>query len=137
MENETITLHLFCDHPPAGMFGLQTKDRQIIEGELLADGRLRFRLELKVKQTEDGQPNFTGPYAHGSVNERFLYLTLQAQEGSATRIVKRIKVHLKTITWEQVEAVLATPASFLQAEVDGRGTASVPLLGDGWTVETA
>lgn len=137
MANQTVPLRVICVNPPPGTFGLQTKAREIVEGELLPDGRLQFLLELRVKQTATGQPNFTGPAAHGSANERFLYLMLQDDAGSEVRIVKRIKVHLKTITWAQVEAVRANPGAFLEAAVDGRGAASVPLLGDGWTVQVA
>lgn len=56
---------------------------------------------------------------------------LQILEASNWRIIKRIKIHLKTITWEQVEAVLETSHQVLAVSVDGRGSASVPLLVSG------
>jgi len=137
MVNETIILSVICHNPLSGDFGLQDKNRDLIDGEQLPDGSLRFSCELNVKQADDGRPNFTGAFAHGSPKERFLYLTLRTLEDSEWRIIKRIKVHLKTITWEQVEAALSQPGAFLIAEVDGRGSASVPLLGEGWQVSNS
>ncbi len=131
MANETIALHLICENPPPGVFGLQDKDGEVMAGERLSNARSGYSFELRVKQAENGQPNFTGDYAHGTAKERFLYLTLKRADGN---IIRRIKVHLKTITWAQVEAVLRNPDAWLEASVDGRGAASVPLLGDGWVV---
>lgn len=133
MNNEMVRFSVICVNPLPKPFGLQDKNRDIVEGELLPDGRLQFWLELKVKEVEDGPPNFTGPYAHGRPLERFLYLTQKTTEGTITR---RVKLHLKTITWEQVQAVLDNPDAYLEAAVDSRMTGTVPLLGDGWTVET-
>jgi hypothetical protein len=114
---------------------LQDKDVNLVAGERLADGRLRFVCELQVKQAENGQPNFTGPFAHGTAQERFLYLTLKRLQNGEWKIVKRIKVHLKSITADQVASAQAAPGAALVAVVDGRGAASVPLLGAGWTVQ--
>ena len=138
MATDTVTIHLYCENPPgqSAEFGLQNKKQDIIVGEKLPDGRLRFSCELKVKPTDAGQPNFTGPFAHGTVQERFLYLSYRVMQNGEWKWNRRIKVHLKTITWEQVEAAQSTPGAFLVAAVDGRGTASVPLLGNGWTVNT-
>lgn len=137
--SDQITTCIICENPPdleATAFGLQDKKRELVAGELLDDGRLRFRCELTVSQADSGQPNFTGSFAHGTVQERFLYLTHRALQQNEWQIRKRIKVHLKTITWEQVETALTTPGAVLIAAVDGRGAASVPLLGDGWTVQS-
>lgn len=115
----TISLRIICHNAPRGAFGLQNKNRDIINGVALDDGRLAFDFELTVKQKDNGQPNFTGQYAHGTVKERFVYLTTKVQVGVDTwEIVRRSKVHLKTITWEQVEAVLANPSAYFEAEVD-------------------
>lgn len=132
----TIRFRLICLNPPAGHFGLQDKNRDIIPGEILADNQLAFSFELTVKQTKEGKPNFTGKFAHGTVKERFLYLTLKAQNSDDSwRIVQRIKVHLKSITREQIEILLANPSAYLEAQVEGQRTGSVPLLDDGWVVK--
>ncbi len=135
MTNQTVSLRVICEHPSPAPFGLQDKHRDIAEAEQLADGGLAFSLQLKVKQADTGQPNFTGTYAHGTVQDRFLYLTQKVRDGKGWRILKRLKIPLKSITWEQVEAVLTNPNAVLQVTVSGHGTGTVPLLGDGWTVE--
>ena len=133
MSNDIIPFRLICINPPAGHFGLQDKNQNIISGEAIADNQLAFSFEMTVKQTKEGKPNFTGQFAQGTVKERFLYLTLKAQNPDESwRIVQRIKVHLKSITWEQVETVLSNPDSYLEASVEGHNTGSVLLLGDGW-----
>ncbi len=131
----TINLKIICANSPSKFFGLQDKNKEIIEGTQLEDGRLAFTFELPVKQTDNGQPNFTGEFAHGTVKERFIYLTTKALPNAEWRILQRSKVHLKTVTWEQVETVLANPNTYLEAEVDVSRTGSIPLLGDGWVVK--
>ena len=137
--SNTITVQVTCiNPPPVGenmRFGLQDKNVNLVEGEALDDGSLRFTCKLTVKQRDAGQPNFTGATAHGTVQERFLYLTLQGLNQGQWQIIKRIKVHLKSITWEQVETVLAQPDKIIAASVDGQKAASVRLLGDGWVVQ--
>ncbi len=142
MPTDTVTIHIICENPPTALaefdgveFGLQNKKQEIIVGETLGDGQLRFVCEMKVKQTDTGQPNFTGPLAQGTVKERFIYLSYRTLREGNWHWVRRIKVHLKTISWEQVKAAQSSPGAFLVAAVDGRGSASVPLLGDGWTVQ--
>jgi hypothetical protein len=133
-----ITVQVTCINPPTVgenmRFGLQDKNVKLVEGEASDDGSLRFTCQLTVKQTAEGKPNFLGEYTHGTVQERFLYLTLQALHGGEWQIVKRIKIHLKSITWEQVQAVLNQPDKLLAVAVDGQKAASVRLLGDGWVV---
>jgi hypothetical protein len=134
MTAQTIAMRVICENPPSGLFGLQDKSQSVVQGTSPTPDEAVYDFEINVQQTDDGQPNFTGKYAHGSVKERFLYLTTKGQDA---RIIRRIKVHLKTIKWSQVETVLNSPDSRLEVRVDGRGAASVPLLGNGWVVKTA
>ena len=134
---QTTPMRVICENPPSGTFGLQDKNQSVVKGKSQTANQAYFDFELNVQQTDSGQPNFTGQFAHGSVKERFLYLTTKGQAASGgEHIIRRIKVHLKTIRWEQVAAVLNNPDAFLEVRVDGRGAASVPLLGDGWIVQT-
>ena len=135
MSKQKVSFRLICINPPAGYFGLQDKNRDIIPGEAVAENQLAFSFEMSAKQGKDGNPNFTGTFAHGTVKERFLYLTLKAQNADESwRIMQRIKVHLKSITWEQVETAFANPDAYLEAQIEGQRTGSVPLSGDGWVV---
>lgn len=131
MAKQSIDVRIICSNPPSGNFGLQDKQRSLKQGVFLDEKRLAFDFELTVKQTDAGIPNFTGKYAHGTPSKRFVYLTLK--EGDE-KIIRRIKVQLGTIQWEQVMAVLEIANSCLQVEVDGRGSGSVPLISDGWII---
>ena len=130
MAGKTVTLHIICENPPPGQFGLQDSDHHILAGEPIDDKKIGFSVEMPVKQAVTGQANFSGPFAHGNARERFLYLTNMMDD----RILRRIKVHLNTITWKLVLEAQKNNTS-LEAAVDGRSTASVPLLGDGWVVK--
>jgi hypothetical protein len=125
-KERAVRLQVRCVNPPAGVFGLQDKDRRLSAGQSQPDGALVFACEVRAKRAADSSPNFLGDYAHGTPTDRFLYLTLLGDDTDETQIVKRIKVKLGSITWAQVES-----GSVLQATVDGRGAASVKLL-EGW-----
>jgi hypothetical protein len=124
-EERAVRLQVRCVNPPVGVFGLQDKNRRLSTGQPQPDGSLVFTCELRAKRADDGTPNFLGTFAHGTSDDRFLYLTLLNGDSDQAGIVKRIKVKLGSITWAQVES------GTLQATVDGRGAASVKLL-DGW-----
>jgi len=57
-----------------------------------------------------------------------------------TECARKVKIHLSCIAWDQVTEVLADPnkllvAGYAASLTDGSpNCASVPLLGDGWTV---
>ena len=130
----SLQFRLICVDPPittAVKFGLQDKERHLREGTPLPNGSLRFDFELDVKQHTDGSPNFTGAYAHGSRQQRFLYLTLMSNDGT---IIRRTKVQLGDMTWAQVEQVNRSDGLALQASVGGQHSGTVPLLDDGWIV---
>lgn len=130
MAGKTVTLHIICENPPPGTFGLQDSDHTLLAGEPIDDKKISFTVEMPVKQAVTGQANFSGPYAHGNARERYLYLTNMLDD----RILRRIKVHLNTITWKQVLEAQKNNTS-LEASVDGRSTATEPLMGDGWVVK--
>jgi hypothetical protein len=139
MKTATINLKIICIHPPATsdrvIFGLQDKQGNVYAGQPLDDNRLQFSCEVSVKQLESGQPNFLGTFTHGTIQERFLYLTLKELRGDIWHIVRRIKIQLKSITWQQIETILADNNAYLSVTVDGRGAASTRLLGAGWEVQ--
>ncbi len=140
MATKTIAIRVICVDPPLSedtkihRFGIQDKNKQLLECDPTATGDLAYDFELDIKQHSDNTPNFTGQYAHGNRAERFLYLTLMALQGGSWDIIKRIKIPLKTVTWKQVQSVLDDDSKRLQIKVNGQGAATVPLLDDGWSV---
>jgi hypothetical protein len=130
--NETkISFRLICVNPPsdsgAVRFGLQDKKGNLLTGTKQADGSLLYEFELTLKPGKDSAADFSGAYVQGTPGTRFLYLSL----GNVPSWIKRIKVPLSSIGWDQIEAAQGRA---LEASVDGRGAATVKLLGDGWVV---
>lgn len=129
----TITLQITVQHPPLGSgdFGLQDKDERLHPPISANNNTAIFECAVRVKQNEKtGTPNFLGEFAHGTVDERFLYLTLRPTFGSG----RRIKVPLKTITWAQVMEAVERENSKLACAVDSARSGTVKLLGAGWAV---
>jgi hypothetical protein len=143
-EEQNVTLRVICVQPPdpeseGAEFGMQGDGSALTPGERLADGSFRFTCTLRVRPNpKNGQPNFLGAFAHGTPEARFLYLIWRVQQPDLSRAGRRMKIHLASITWEQIEEALRANG-VLEASVQGTGRdgkfacASVPLLGEGWT----
>lgn len=152
---QRIRLRIVCRNPPpperfGAEFGLQdnsTKAAWVIHaGRILPNGDRIFECECRVRpQVKTGAPNFLGPFVQGNAHERFFYLSWRPREwrpgGSEPYGVwlRRMKVHLRSITWEQIDEALKRNG-VLEAVVEGTGRdggpscASVPLVGGGWMV---
>ena len=64
-----------------------------------------FFAELKVETNSSNQmPNFLGPFAHGTVDDRFLYLNWGRRVGGVWIGFRRAKLPLKILRWEDLEA---------------------------------
>lgn len=155
---QRIRLRVICQRPPSPLqygaeFGLQDNSTTaawvLHAGQTQPNGDIHFECECRVRPSQStGAPNFLGPFMHGSAAERFLYLSWRplhwrpAQPEAIGVWVRRIKVHLKSLTWEQIDEAIAK-GGVLEAVVAGTGRdggpscASVPLIGGGWTVRTA
>jgi hypothetical protein len=82
-------------------FGLQDTKQNIVPGVSGPDGLLIFDFELTVKPSPDpDHPVFTGLYASGPVNDRFVYLSWHSIERGV--YINRLKASLRTITWPLV-----------------------------------
>jgi Family of unknown function (DUF5990) len=85
-------------------FGLQDTKQNIVAGERQPGGPLVFDFSLKVKERKDDpkHPVFTGRFASGPVNDRFVYLSWRAIERGG--YINRVKARLGTIDWKMVRA---------------------------------
>lgn len=140
MTERVVRVVLTCAAPPAAQepiatFGLQDKRQQVHAGEPQPDGALRFACELTVRpHPQTGAPDFAGPFVHGKLGERFLYLSLMDLRSGVW--IRRMKVMLTGIGWELIEAVAPAPSVALVARVDGLSGARAQFEGEGWHVET-
>ena len=94
-----------------------------------------------VERKSGGDPNILGPFAFGTPNDRFFYVSAGASTGQhGTPWRRRAKIKTRGITWKLVGQTLAKPGAVLEAVIDGRAKdggpscATVPLLDGGWKV---
>lgn len=143
---DEITVRLRCTNLPgsaccgrsAVRLGIQ-KGQDVIE-DVLADGETTFEASLRAQlHAATGKPNFLGPYAQGTPQERFLYLCWGERHGGAWDGFRRAKVHLKHLSWDDVARHLASGEP-MEAELrltDAKGEplcASVRPTHISWTV---
>lgn len=130
---------------PAGVtFAMQRGKDELLSPARVDGESLVFDLSVRVVERKGGgPPNVLGPYAHGTPDDRFLYLnsgTLAGQEGSSW--TRRAKIKTKGIDWKLIEQTLATTGAVLEARIEGRAKdggpccATVPLLDGGWNMRT-
>src|SRR5262245_39137079 len=118
-DNEMLVrLRVTCLKPPnpdlfGAEFGLQdnstTLDWIIHPGEMQGNGDMRFECECRVRAGSKGV-NFHGEFVHGPPTKRFLYLSWKPKgwrpgqrEPAFPCWVRRMKIHLNTITATQIE----------------------------------
>jgi len=120
------------DSPPrpdgnAFRFGIQDNKGHVHGASRRADGMFALDFELAVKDAPDSdRPIFTGPFASGLRDERFVYLSWQRLDGHG--YVNRIKARLTDIDWALVRAAQASGRP-LEADMSGRapGGGKVPV----------
>src|ERR671932_2203914 len=142
-ETGTVRLRLICVTPPPrtfentpAEFGLQDKAQVLHPGQVQPDGSIRYDFDVQVHRSpETLAPHFRGPYVHGTPAAPFLYLGWRRSEAGQATWIRRLKIPLSSITWEQIEAVQDRDGGVLAASVSGTGSGTVPLVGTGWTVE--
>jgi hypothetical protein len=118
---------------PSAPFGLQDKDENLHPPIRRRDGVHVFDLELAVSEGPDGRPNFTGPFAFGPRDQRFVNLSWPRLDGGG--YVNRIKVRLTDLDWPLIEKAIAGGVA-LEADTSSRkpggGMVAVSWrLGDG------
>ena len=107
-------------------FGLQDKDEKLQRPVVRADGMHVFDFELAVSEGPDGRPSFTGPFACGPRDQRFVYLSWPRLDGCG--YVNRVKVRLTDLDWPQIEEAIARGVP-LEADASSRkaGGGTVPV----------
>ena len=135
-----VTLEITCLRAPTldGAFGLQDKSGRLQPPAQEAGGSAVFRCQVRAKPAAASRPpHFSGAFTHGTPQERFLYLSLRSADSLEEAWTRRIKVPLKSITWQQVEAAARHADARLACTVDGGGSGTVKLISTGWQVVRA
>lgn len=113
---QQLIIRLHCIELPGCEFkgrnkvrlGIQ-KGKEVIEDVLAEAEAVTFTCLLRVARDSDtGKPNFLGPYAQGTPQERFIYLCWGERKEGGWDGFGRAKIHLKEIDWSSVEQTIAT-----------------------------
>src|SRR4051812_30733177 len=108
--DQAIELRIILESPTTGVdFGLQKgkgSDYQTVQIQRSAGSNLLFEFPVTAKLDEGSGPVFTGPFAQGSPQDRFVYLDIGTYAGQKdSAFGRRLKIPLK-ISAELVEAIL-------------------------------
>lgn len=141
MESE-ITLEIVLIAPPKGVgFCLQKGKNEKVNYQVSKGEDFRYSLPVRVRPGKNGTANFLGEFTQGTPNERFVYICAGEYAGQKnTEWARRVKVHLSSISWKQVEQVLNDTKNKLVTSYQatdkncGPSCASVPLIDEGWSV---
>jgi hypothetical protein len=106
-------------HNLAYLFGLQDKKQQITPGVRQPDGMLAFDFSLTAKKSkEPKRPSFTGRFASGPADDRFVYLSWFAIKRGD--YINRVKARLSNIDWKMAHASQISGRP-ITADMTGRG----------------
>jgi len=141
MERE-INLRIVVERPPSGVyFGLQKGSGSNYETVQTVESKsadLKFEFNVRVRQGKDGRPNFLGPFVQGPPHERFVYLDIGTYAGQTnTPWSRRLKIPLRSITWDLISPTAKSSLATLEARVEGTGKDGGPSCGtvkpfEGW-----
>lgn len=129
--------------PPKGVrFSLQKGKTEVVDPVTSNGDDVEFSLSFRVREhAKTGAPNFLGDYAQGTPNERFFYICIGQYAGQEnTDWARKAKIHLSSITWNQINEVSSGTNRLLFASYEATlddgspSCASVPLIGGGWNV---
>lgn len=140
-----IPLRLIIENPPASVhWALQLGRDSLLPASEYTASRIVFDVIVRAVNNKQGALDFRGPAVQGPSGVRFVYLNSGTLAGEAHSIfTRRAKVSLMTITRAQVDQLVNSSAHVLEVRVNGTGKdgtpacATVPLLGDGWSVVKA
>lgn len=116
MCDQWITIQLNCIDLPGVEFDGRTevrlgiqRGREVIEDVPANVKSVRFHCDMRVeKNAKTGKPNFLGPYAQGTPQERFIYMCWGERDGEKWNTFRRAKVHLKDLDWRTVERAVSS-----------------------------
>lgn len=138
----TVTLRIVVQHPLPGVeLRLQRGRDELVPPVVRTAEAATFELRLEAQTRLDGGAVLRGPEAQGPPAKRFVYINAGTYAGQADSPWGcRAKVPLTEIRGSLVAAALARPGAVIAGAIDGRArnggpaAATVPLLGEGWSV---
>ena len=110
---ELLDLQLTCSHFPdlpfegrANIFlGIQRK-QEILEETPATHKEKIFKVQVKLSEGKNGQPNFTGAYVFGKTGDKFLYLVWFIKTSMGNEGFRRAKIKLQDLSWKQIRRAI-------------------------------
>lgn len=139
----TAHLQLICIRPPErptpdepAVCGLQDRHQQVFPGQLQADGSLLYEADIEIYCDDKRQAvRLRGPFVQGPSSAPFLYLSWRRLGIEPASWIRRLKIPLPTLNWEQI---VDLPGELcMNARIEGKGSGTVPLLDGGWKFQTS
>jgi hypothetical protein len=114
MAGDEITILLRCRDLPGHCFESHTavrlgvqRGRDVVDDVPGDVSDVTFTVPLRVtRNAKSGNPNFLGPFAQGTPDDRFIYLSWGERHNGAWDMFRRAKVKLNHLTWETVEQAM-------------------------------
>jgi len=138
--SKSIILRIILQAPTPGvMYGLQNgkgSNYETIQKQVSDSNDLIFQFSVEVKQDDDGNIIFLGPYTQGTPRDRFVYLDIGTYAGQKdSPWSRRLKIPLTGISAETVNAL--SVKNILECKVPGTGKDGGPNCAtvkpfDGW-----
>ncbi|HSF23333.1 MAG TPA: DUF5990 family protein [Blastocatellia bacterium] len=117
----------FADYEPVYL-GIQ-KGVDVIEAVPGDTKRVVFKPVFRIAKQADGSPNFLGPFAQGTPQQRFFYLSWGVMhQDHRFEMFRRAKIHLSHLRWDQVRKAMSKGAP-LKATLKLTGTKGDPVCG--------
>ncbi|NEU07856.1 hypothetical protein GZH53_05985 [Flavihumibacter sp. R14] len=124
--NQELPIRIILESPPTGVdFAIQKgsgNQYETIQKQRSNSNDLRFEFKISIKESKTSQPNFTGPYVQGPLNERFIYVDIGTCAGQLDSAwSRRLKIPLRDISYETTQVLLNDFSFILETRVPGTG----------------
>lgn len=122
-----VPFRVVVSDPLVGVTMMVQRGRdELLSPVSISSSALSFEFPVIVDVGEAGL-NFLGKYAHGPKDARFVYVNSGKRAGQKDSCWdRRAKLSLMSITRKQVEEVLASPGSCIEALMAGTGSDGGP-----------
>ena len=142
MLDQQVSLRVIVENaPPHIRWMSQSGASDLVAPTSVVGNTFTFDFVVRAILSKAGALDFRGDAIQGKLGERFVYLNSESGP-DARGFDRRAKIHLKTVTMQQIESLAKNPGAILQTRFHGThkdggaACASVPLLG-GWEIVTA
>ena len=107
---KTVSIQLVCSNFPSITFGSRTpiyvglqKKSDIVNEVPSNTKQATFTIPIQIKRGKDGNPDFRGPYVHGRVGDRFIYLVWFEKIEDTNVRFGRAKIKLSQLNWQHLQ----------------------------------